>query len=54
MFPQDWERFMPDIQEEMMIMYREGLIQVTQKGNPVEPTENPKGPVRISSVVKLK
>ena len=47
MFPQDWELFMPDILEEMMEMYREGLIRVTQGGIPIDPTQNPKGPVRI-------
>jgi hypothetical protein len=41
---------MPDIQEEMMAMYREGLIQVTQKGIPVDPTVPPKGPVRIAPI----
>ena len=46
-YPEDWKCFMPDIQEEMMAMYREGLIQVTQKGIPVDPTVPLKGPVRI-------
>lgn len=53
-FPEDWELFMTDIQKEMMEMYREGLIQVTQKGMPVDPTKNPKGPVRISAIDKPK
>ena len=48
LYPQDWRLFMPDIQEEMMKMYREGLIQITQKGLPVDPSVPPKGPVRIS------
>lgn len=53
-FPEDWELFMPDIQEQMMEMYREGLILVTQKELPVDPSQKPKGPVRILSVSKPK
>lgn len=49
-YPEDWRHFMPDIQEEMMAMYREGLIQVTKKGIPVDPTVPPKGPVRIGPI----
>ncbi|GMQ24035.1 hypothetical protein Aoki45_07170 [Algoriphagus sp. oki45] len=54
MYPEDWRLFMPDILEAMMELYREGLIQVTQKGLPVLPNEMPKGPVRISKVDKPK
>ncbi|MFN3998141.1 DUF3253 domain-containing protein [Algoriphagus sp.] len=54
MFPEDWALFMPDIREVMMVMYREGLIQVSQKGIPVDREENPKGPVRISGIAKPK
>jgi hypothetical protein len=54
LFPEDWELFMPDIQEEMMKMSREGLIQVTQKGDPIDPGHDPEGPVRISGVPKPK
>lgn len=54
MFPQDWQLFLPDIREEMMAMYREDLIQVTQKGVPVDRKVNPKGPVRIMGVTKPK
>lgn len=54
LFPQDWELFMPDIHEEMMQMYHEGLIEVTQKGNPIDPNQNPRGPVRISGLAKPK
>jgi predicted sugar kinase len=53
LFPEDWRIFMPDIQEVMMDMYREGLIEVTQKGKPVSPEQIPIGPVRISAVRKL-
>lgn len=54
MYPQDWKRFMPDIQEEMMEMYREGLICVTQNGIPIDPSQEPKGPVRILGLGKPK
>ena len=47
LFPQDWRRFMPDIQEEMMRLYEEGKITVMQKGIPVEKGPIPRGPVRI-------
>lgn len=50
LYPEDWRHFMPDVQEVMMAMYREGLILVTQKDLPVDPNELPKGPVRISRV----
>lgn len=53
MYPEDWRMFMPDIQEVMMEMYREGIIQVTQKGVPVDPKQIPSGPVRISAIQKL-
>jgi len=48
LYPEDWRYFMPDVQDVMMAMYREGLILVTQKDLPVDPNELPKGPVRIS------
>lgn len=47
LYPQDWRNFMPDIQAEMMRLYREGKIKVTQKGVEVEKESIPKGPVRI-------
>lgn len=50
MYPEDWRLFMPDIQDTMMDMYREGFIQVTQGGEPIDPNHPPKGPVRISSL----
>ncbi len=54
MFPEDWELFMSNIRAVMMEMYQEGLIQVTQKGIPIDPSQNPKGPVRISGINKPK
>lgn len=47
MYPQDWRFFMDDVKEEMMRLYREGKISVTQKNKPVNPDYLPKGPVRI-------
>jgi hypothetical protein len=47
MYPQDWRFFMDDVKEEMMRLYREGKISVTQKNEPVNPQNLPKGPVRI-------
>ncbi|MGY6522653.1 MAG: DUF3253 domain-containing protein [Mongoliitalea sp.] len=48
MYPQAWRVFLDDVREEMMRLYKEGLIEVTQKGISVNPAEDPKGPVRIS------
>ncbi|GHB50373.1 hypothetical protein GCM10008106_34010 [Mongoliitalea lutea] len=48
MYPQAWRVFMEDVRKEMMCLYQEGLINVTQKGVSIDPAENPKGPVRIS------
>lgn len=47
MYPQDWRFFMDDVKNEMMRLYREGKITVTQKNNPVNHEYLPKGPVRI-------
>lgn len=47
-YPQAWRIFMEDVRKEMMCLYQEGLINVTQQGVSIDPAENPKGPVRIS------
>ncbi len=47
LFPQDWQMFMPDVLEEMMHMYREGLIEVSLNGKPVHLETVPEGSVRI-------
>lgn len=52
LYPQDWRFFMDEIKQEMMKLYREGKILVTQKDKAVDPTILPKGPVRIK-VIKL-
>ena len=52
LYPQDWEFFLVDIKSEMMHLYQEGKVLVTQNGIPVNPDVIPVGPVRISSVSK--
>lgn len=52
LYPQDWEFFLTDIRIEMMRLYKEGKVLVTQNGIPVNPDVTPVGPVRISSVPK--
>lgn len=47
-YPQAWRVFMDDLMSEMMTMYREGLINVTQMGSPIDPHQEPSGSVRIS------
>ncbi|SIS72053.1 DUF3253 domain-containing protein [Belliella pelovolcani] len=47
-FPEAWRNFMDEVYQEMMRLYQEGKIIVTQKGIPVDPFLNPKGPVRIT------
>lgn len=52
-FPEDWRIFMPDIQKVMLEMYREGIIDVTQNGQPISLDQMPVGPIRISASNKL-
>lgn len=52
LYPQDWEYFLTDIGIEMMRLYKEGKVLVTQNGIPVNPDVTPIGLVRISSVPK--
>ncbi len=47
LYPQDWELFMDDVKTEMMLLYQEGLILVSQNGQPIKTNSLPKGPVRI-------
>lgn len=49
-YPTNWEFFLPDVREEMMALYQEGLIQVTQHGVLIDPTQLPDGEVRISKI----
>lgn len=52
LYPNDWEFFLADIRKEMMHLYREGKVLVTQYGKPILPDVSPTGPVRISAVPK--
>lgn len=52
MYPQAWRAFMDDVNEEMMAMYREGLILVTRQEQPVSKEDMPQGPVKICPVSK--
>jgi hypothetical protein len=47
-YPHDWRAFIPEVQESMMWLFREGKIRVTQAGELADATHLPKGPVRIS------
>ncbi len=47
-YPQAWSEFMPEVNREMMRLYQEGKIIVTQQGKAIDPFSTPKGPVRIS------
>lgn len=47
-YPQDWRHFMEDVQVEMMELYREGKIDVTQEGIAVDLDQLPLGSVMIS------
>ncbi|MDI1321095.1 MAG: DUF3253 domain-containing protein [Algoriphagus sp.] len=48
MFPQDWEQFLEEIITVALEMYKEGLIQITQNGMPIDSDSVPKGPIMIS------
>lgn len=52
LYPQDWKFFLTDIRKEMMCLYRDGKVLITQDGIPIQPDITPEGPVRISSVPK--
>lgn len=52
LYPQDWKFFLQEVRKEMMHLYREGKVMITQNGIPVHPDASPEGPVRISSVPK--
>ena len=54
MFPQDWELFMEEILAEAHQMSQEGLIQLTQAGNPVDPADNSQSPFLILGLTKPK
>lgn len=54
MFPEDWELFMKDVHDEMMLMYQEELIHVTQNGKPIDLKGNLPGHFKIVGRVKPK
>lgn len=54
MFPEDWELFMEDIHNEMVFLFQEELIHVTQDGKPIDLKGNPTGPFKIVGRVKPK
>ncbi len=53
-YPHDWRAFMPEVQESMMWLFRNGKIQVTQAGKPAATNNLPRGPVRISIKEELR
>jgi hypothetical protein len=52
MYSQDWERFLPEILEEMRIMYQEGMIMLTVESVPVDFNFIPSGKEMISCLKK--
>ena len=45
--PEDWRSLMPEVRRVTALLVQEGVVAVTQFGNPVEPL-NAKGHIRIS------
>ena len=45
--PEDWRPLMPDVRQSTATLVKEGLVTVTQFGNPVDPLDA-KGHIRIS------
>jgi hypothetical protein len=54
LFPEDWELFIPEIQEVMIQLYHEGLIEISQNGIPIDPKDLPGNDVRIKGSSKPK
>ncbi|RIW14491.1 DUF3253 domain-containing protein [Algoriphagus lacus] len=54
LFPEDWEMFIPEVTEVMMELYREGVIEVTQNGVPIDPQSSPTEYVQIQGISKPK
>jgi len=52
MYPQSWEYFEPDILNEMMAMFQEGLIQVSIEGQIVDLNHKPTGKEMIQALPK--
>lgn len=49
-YPEDWEHFLDEVNEAMMHLYREGKIEVTQKGVEIPKDHLPNGSVKIKLV----
>lgn len=49
-YPEDWEYFLDEVNEAMMHLYREGKIEVTQKGVEIPKGHLPDGSVKIKLV----
>ena len=45
--PEDWRSLMPEVRRVTALLLQEGLVAVTQFGNPVDPLDA-KGHIRIS------
>lgn len=54
LFPEDWELFTSEVTEVMMQLYREGVIEVSQNGIPIDPQSSPTAAVQIRGVSKPK
>jgi hypothetical protein len=54
MYPNDWERFLPEILEEMTLMHKEGVINLTLESEPVSLDLILSGKEMISCPEKLK
>jgi len=51
LFPEHWRAQMAAIREEAIILQKQGLVLITQKGKPVD-TGHIKGPIRIKIIIK--
>lgn len=54
LFPEDWEMFISEVNEVMMQLYREGIIEVTQNGVPIDTQSSPTASVLVHGVSKPK
>ncbi len=47
LFPDRWRDFMPATREEAVRLCREGRVSICQKGEPIDPTGELRGPIRL-------
>jgi len=45
--PEGWQRLLPRIRREAVLLAREGLIDILRKGKPVDPTAEIRGVIRL-------